>query len=190
VLWLGGLLTMVACIILGMGLPTTAAYIITAVLGVPALTDMGVSPLQAHMFIFYFAIISFITPPVAISAYAASGIAGTNAMKTGFASFKLGLAGFIVPFLFLYSPSIVLEGSVGAIILNSLTALLGVAALAGGLMGWFGIRLSLWLRLVFMAAAVALIVPNLLASALGVVPLVAAAAAGIARRERTPAAGG
>ena len=83
VLWLGGLLTMVACIILGMGLPTTAAYIITAILGVPALTDMGVSPLQAHMFIFYFAIISFITPPVAISAYAASGIAGTNAMNTG-----------------------------------------------------------------------------------------------------------
>jgi TRAP transporter 4TM/12TM fusion protein len=190
VLWLGGLLTMVACIILGMGLPTTAAYIITAVLGVPALTDMGVSPLQAHMFIFYFAIISFITPPVAISAYAASGIAGTNAMKTGFASFKLGLAGFIVPFLFLYSPSIVLEGSVGAIILNSLTALLGVAALAGGLMGWFGIRLSPWLRLVFMASAVALIVPNLLASAVGVVPLAAAAAVGVARRERTPAAGG
>ena len=74
-LWLAALLTMTACIILGMGLPTTAAYIITAVLGVPAL-PMGVSPLAAHMFIFYFAIISFITPPVAISAYAASGIAG------------------------------------------------------------------------------------------------------------------
>ena len=150
VLWLGGLLTMVACIILGMGLPTTAAYIITAILGVPALTDMGVSPLQAHMFIFYFAIISFITPPVAISAYAASGIAGTNAMNTGFQSFKLGLAGFIVPFLFLYSPSIVLEGSVMQIILNSLTALLGVNALAGGLVGWFFMPLKIWLRLVFL----------------------------------------
>lgn len=182
VLWLGGLLTMVACIILGMGLPTTAAYIITAILGVPALTDMGVSPLQAHMFIFYFAIISFITPPVAISAYAASGIAGTNAMSTGFQSFKLGLAGFIVPFLFLYSPSIVLEGSVTQIILNSATALLGVTALAGGLVGWFCMPLSWWLRLVFLAAAVALIVPSILMSLAGMVPMVAIAVFTIAKK--------
>ncbi|MCB2225835.1 MAG: TRAP transporter permease [Desulfarculaceae bacterium] len=187
VLWLGGLLTMVACIILGMGLPTTAAYIITAVLGVPALTDMGVSPLQAHMFIFYFAIISFITPPVAISAYAASGIAGTNAMKTGFVSFKLGLAGFIVPFLFLYSPSIVLEGDIGHIILNSITALLGVTALAGGLVGWFAIPLNWWQRLVLLASAVALIVPNPLVSAVGAVPLVAAAVLGWSRRKHAEA---
>jgi TRAP-type uncharacterized transport system fused permease subunit len=82
VLWLAALLTMIACIILGMGLPTTAAYIITAILGVPALQKLGVDPLAAHMFIFYFAIISFITPPVAISAYAASAISGANAMKT------------------------------------------------------------------------------------------------------------
>ncbi len=176
VLWLGGLLTMVACIILGMGLPTTAAYIITAVLGVPALTNMGVSPLQAHMFIFYFAIISFITPPVAISAYAASGIAGTNAMSTGFMSFRLGLAGFIVPFLFLYSPSIVLEGGVLRIILDSLTALLGVSAMAGGLVGWYGMPLAPWLRLVFLAAAVALIVPSPLAGLAGAAPLAAVAA--------------
>ncbi|BEQ14527.1 TRAP transporter permease [Desulfoferula mesophila] len=179
VLWLGGLLTMVACIILGMGLPTTAAYIITAILGVPALTDMGVSPLQAHMFIFYFAIISFITPPVAISAYAASGIAGTNAMNTGFQSFKLGLAGFIVPFLFLYSPSIVLEGSLWHIVLNSLTAMLGVGALAGGLVGWFFMPLKLWLRLIFLVSAIALIVPNLLASLVGIVPLVIVAMMGV-----------
>ncbi|MBU1155617.1 MAG: TRAP transporter permease [Proteobacteria bacterium] len=187
VLWLGGLLTMVACIILGMGLPTTAAYIITAILGVPALTDMGVSPLQAHMFIFYFAIISFITPPVAISAYAASGIAGTNAMNTGFQSFKLGLAGFIVPFLFLYSPSIVLEGSVMQIILNSTTALLGVTALAGGLVGWFARPLNLWLRLVFLAAAVALIVPNILMSLAGIVPMVAMVVYAISQKRGGPA---
>jgi TRAP-type uncharacterized transport system fused permease subunit len=166
-----------------MGLPTTAAYIITAVLGVPALTDMGVSPLQAHMFIFYFAIISFITPPVAISAYAASGIAETNAMKTGFQSFKLGLAGFIVPFLFLYSPSIVLEGSMVNIIINSLTALLGVTALAGGLVGWFFMPLPPWLRLVFLASAIALIVPNVLASVAGVAPLVIVPLLVMARRK-------
>ena len=142
---------MVACIVLGMGLPTTAAYIITAILGVPALTHMGVLPIAAHMFIFYFAIISFITPPVAISAYAAAGIAQTNAMKTGFQSLKLGLAGFIVPFLFLYSPSLLLQGGVWHIVLNSVTALLGIAALAGGLIGWFFMDLSIWLRGVFLA---------------------------------------
>ena len=173
VLWLGGLLTMIACIILGMGLPTTAAYIITAVLGVPALTDMGVQPIAAHMFIFYFAIISFITPPVAISAYAASGVAGTNAMKTGFQSFKLGLAGFIVPFLFLYSPSILLQGSVVTIIVDTITAILGVTALSGALIGWFFRDLSIWLRLVFLASAVALIVPNPWVGLLGVLPMAA-----------------
>ena len=187
VLWLGALLTMVACIILGMGLPTTAAYIITAVLGVPALTDMGVSPLQAHMFIFYFAIISFITPPVAISAYAASGIAETNAMKTGFVSFKLGLAGFIVPFLFLYSPSIVLEGGVGQIIMNSITALLGIIALAGGLVGWFAIPLVWWMRGVMLASAVALIVPDPWFSAAGMVPLAATLFTGLSRGRKAKA---
>ena len=172
VLWLAGLLTMIACIILGMGLPTTAAYIITAILGVPALVAMGVVPIAAHMFIFYFAIISFITPPVAISAYAASGIADTNAMKTGFLSFKLGLAGFIVPFLFLYSPSILLQGSLGHIIADSFTAILGVTALAGSLMGWLFMDLSPLLRLVLLASAIALIVPNVLVGAAGAVPLV------------------
>jgi TRAP transporter 4TM/12TM fusion protein len=171
VLWLGALLTMIACIILGMGLPTTAAYIITAVLGVPALTDMGVPLIAAHMFIFYFAIISFITPPVAISAYAASGIAGTNAMKTGFLSFKLGLAGFIVPFLFLYSPSLLLESSNWNIIIDSITAVLGITALAAALMGWFFGDLPLWLRPIFFAAAIALIVPIPWVGLLGGLPL-------------------
>jgi len=176
-LWLGGILTMIACIILGMGLPTTAAYIITAVLGAPALVDMGVSPLAAHMFIFYFAIISFITPPVAISAYAAGGIAKTNAMKTGFKSFQLGLAGFIVPFLFLYGPSILMQGDVKSIVITTLTAVGGVAALAGGLMGWFFIKLALWQRLVFFLASMALIVPNPWAGVAGALPLVLAVAA-------------
>ena len=171
VLWLGALLTMIACIILGMGLPTTAAYIITAVLGVPALTDMGVPLIAAHMFIFYFAIISFITPPVAISAYAASGIAGTNAMKTGFLSFKLGLAGFIVPFLFLYSPSLLLESSSWNIIIDSITAVLGITALAAALMGWFFMDLPLWLRPIFFAAAIALIVPIPWVGLIGGLPL-------------------
>ncbi len=174
ILWLGGLLTMIACIVLGMGLPTTAAYIITAILGVPALTDMGVSPLAAHMFIFYFAIISFITPPVAISAYAASGVANTNAMKTGFMSFKLGLAGFIVPFVFLYGEGILLQGNITEIILQSITAIIGITALAASLVGWFFVRLLYPYRIIFFLSAIALIVPDPVFSVAGVMPLLIA----------------
>jgi TRAP-type uncharacterized transport system fused permease subunit len=171
-LWLGGILTMIACIILGMGLPTTAAYIITAILGVPALVDMGVSPLAAHMFIFYFAIISFITPPVAISAYAASGVARTNAMKTGLMSFRLGLAGFIVPFVFLYETGILFQGSALKIALHSVTAILGVTALASCLIGWFFVPLVFWQRILFALSAVALIVPDPLYAVAGAIPLI------------------
>ncbi len=184
VLWLGGILTMVACIILGMGLPTTAAYIITAVLGVPALTDMGVPLISAHMFIFYFAIISFITPPVAISAYAASGIAETNAMKTGFQSFKLGLAGFIVPFVFLYSPSLLLEGPVRDILVTSGMAILGITALAAALIGWFLIDLPMWLRPMFFAAAIALIAPIPWAGLMGIIPLAAVFLAALKKKRK------
>ena len=107
-----------------------------------------------------------------ISAYAASGIAGTNAMRTGFVSFRLGLAGFIVPFLFLYGPAIVLEGPVWKIVVDSLTAILGIASLAGSLVGWLFIRLNPWLRLLLLASAVALIVPRPLAGIAGAAPLV------------------
>ena len=93
-------------------------------------------------------------------------------MKTGFVSFRLGIAGFIVPFLFLYSPSISLRGPVWKIVVDSLTAVLGIASLAGSLVGWLFIRLNPWLRLLLLASAVALIVPNVLVGAAGAVPLV------------------
>lgn len=172
-LWLAALLTMLACIILGMGLPTTAAYIITAILGVPALEKLGVDPLAAHMFIFYFAIISFITPPVAISAFAASAISGANAMKTGLMSFQLGLAGFMVPFLFIYSPSILLQGSWSQVLPHTISAVIGVAALAGGLRGWFLVDLAWWQRLFLLGAAGALIAPSLWVSGTGMLILAA-----------------
>ena len=171
-LWLCGILTMTACIILGMGLPTTAAYIITSVLCAPALIDMGVSPLSAHMFILYYAIISFITPPVAISAFAASGIANTSALNTGFMAFKLGLAGFIVPFLFLYSPSILLTGEISDILIGCISGILGIAALAGSLIGWCFIRLSRFSRCVFFVSAIALILPAITMNIAGAVALI------------------
>ncbi len=184
VLWIGAVLTMIACIILGMGLPTTAAYIITAVLGAPALTELGVPVIAAHMFIFYFAIISFITPPVGLSAFAASGIAGTNPMATSFAAFKLGIAGFIVPFVFIYSPAVLLQGGAWEILLSSGTALLGVSALAAAVVGWFCIPLPAWLRLVFLGSAIALVVPIPIYAIAGVTPMAAVALFGLSRRRR------
>ncbi|MDI3548580.1 MAG: hypothetical protein PWR10_2232 [Halanaerobiales bacterium] len=148
---------MIACIILGMGLPTTAAYIITATLGVPALVKLGVPLMAAHLFVFYFAIISFITPPVAISAYAASGLAGSNAMRTGFQAFKLGLAGFIVPYMFVFSPTLILIGTPLKIILSIITAIIGVFALAASMENWIFSKLNLWQRVLLLIASLTLI---------------------------------
>jgi TRAP transporter 4TM/12TM fusion protein len=175
ILWAGAALTMIACIILGMGLPTTAAYIITAVLGAPALISLGVEPIAAHMFIFYFAIISFITPPVGLSAYAAAGIAGTNPMETSVSAFRLGIAGFIVPFAFIYSPALLLAGDVTQIMVALLTALLGVASLAAASVGWLFAPLPLWARTVFLAGAILLIVTDGTLVLAGAVPLIIAA---------------
>jgi len=160
--------TMVACIVLGMGLPTTAAYIITAVLGVPALVKLGVPLLAAHMFILYFACLSFITPPVALAAYAASGIAEANAMSTGFAAWKLGIAGFIVPFMFVHNPPLLLQGSLAQVILAAVTSILGVAALAISVEGWLKRPVGPIGRLVLLASAILLIKPGFVTDLLGI----------------------
>jgi TRAP transporter 4TM/12TM fusion protein len=163
-------LTMIACLVLGMALPTTAAYIITAILVAPALTHLGVPTLAAHLFVFYFAIISFITPPVAISAYAASGISGEDPMKTGFMAFRLGIVGFIVPFMFVYGPSLILIGSPYLVIINFITALLGVFSLASSLEGWIFTPLSWWKKGVLFLCAIVLITPNIVYSIAGLIP--------------------
>lgn len=117
------ILIMLVSLVLGMGLPTTAAYILAAALGVPALTKLGFDPLGAHLFVFYFAIISNITPPVALAAYAASSVAGSQPNRTGFQAMRLGILAFVVPFAFSYDPGLILHG----------TILQNVAAIAGGI---------------------------------------------------------
>lgn len=154
------ILTMVACLILGMALPTTAAYIITAILVAPALEHLGVPVLAAHLFAFYFAIVSFITPPVALSAYAASGLSGADAMKTGFMAFRLGIAGFIVPFMFVYGTSLLLIGPTHLILINFITALFGLYSLASSFEGWMFTDLNLWKRALLFLCAIALIIPT------------------------------
>ncbi|MEK6711896.1 MAG: TRAP transporter fused permease subunit [Nitrospinota bacterium] len=150
-------LTMIAGIILGMGMPTTAAYVMQAALLVPALIKLGVLPIAAHMFVFYFAILSAITPPVALAVYAASGISGTPLWATGMAAVRLGATGFIVPFFFVYGPALLLIGSWGEVALAVGTSCLGVTFLAAGLHGFLLAPLRMWERLTLGAGSLLLI---------------------------------
>src|SRR5699024_680242 len=125
------LLTMLASIILGMGLPSIPTYILTATMAAPALTELGVLPIAAHFFVFYFGSLANVTPPVALAAFAAAGISGSNATKTGFVAMKLAAAGFIIPFVFVYSPILLLQdATAGGVVLVTVTSILGVIMLA------------------------------------------------------------
>lgn len=154
-------LTAMGSIVLGMGLPTTAAYVVLAALGAPALVDLGVPLLAAHLFIFYFGVISNVTPPVSLAAYAAAGVAGAPAMQTAVTAAVLALAGFIVPFMFIYGPPLLLVGSIGEIALAAATATVGVIALASATMGYARRPLATWERVLMGAAALTLIYPSL-----------------------------
>ena len=164
--------TMIAGIILGMGLPTTAAYIVQAALLIPALIKLGIPMIGAHLFVFYFAIISAITPPVAMAVYAAAGISGSNLWRTGLAAIKIGAAGFIVPFMFVYGPSLLLIGSLSDIVLTIVSASIGVVALSAGLAGWFFKEATYLERGMLIAGALLLIKPGLYTDAIGLALLI------------------
>lgn len=154
------LFAMALSIILGMGMPTTAAYAVAASVVAPGLINMGIEPLIAHMFVFYYAVISAITPPVALAAFAAAGITGTDPMRTSVRAFQIGLAAFIVPFMFFYSPELLLESdSAGNIILATITALIGVYLLASVVQAWFAGKNASWYsRAILLAAALLLMI--------------------------------
>lgn len=159
--------TMIAGIILGMGLPTTAAYIVMAALLVPALIKLGIPTIAAHMFAFYYAIISAITPPVALAVYAGAGLAGSNMWRTGFAAVRIGAPGFIIPFMFAYEPSLLFLGSPWSIFTSFITASIGVVILAAGMMGWF-LRETNWVERIFLiGAAILLIKPGFYTDLIG-----------------------
>jgi TRAP-type uncharacterized transport system fused permease subunit len=133
---------MIVATILGMGVPTTAAYVLGASVCVPPLMKLGVDPLIAHMFVFYYAILSAITPPVCSAVYVAAALAGSNWLKTGFLACQLALAGFIVPFAFYFAPALLLKGDVIHILQNSVTAYLGVFCLSAATIGFLRRSLS------------------------------------------------
>ncbi len=166
------ILTMVVSLIMGMGVPTTAAYLMLALLVVPALKQMNVLPLAAHLFIFYFGIISNVTPPVALAAYAAAGVARCNPTKTGFFAFKLSLSGFILPFIFVYNPVLLMQGSALEIIQSLITALLGIYSLSCALEKFaFKWEISQVERVALFVSAILLVVPGTLTDMVGFVVL-------------------
>ncbi len=150
-------LTMIASIILGCVLPTTAVYIILASLAAPALIQMGVTPLAAHLFVFYFGCISTITPPVALTSYAAAAIGDANPSKTGLKAFLFGIVAYIVPFMFVFSPALLLQGSTLTVIYGILTALFGIYLLSASVAGYLRTSMPLILRLVLFAGGIVLI---------------------------------
>ncbi|WP_096435785.1 TRAP transporter permease [Alteribacter populi] len=166
--------TMIACILLGMGLPTTANYVVTATMAAPALIEFGIPPIAAHFFVFYFGIVADITPPVCLAAYAGAGIARANPMKAGGNALKLAIAAFIIPYVFVYNPVLLLEDATFMNLAPVLiTALIGMAAISAAMMGYF-VRKPNWLeRALLLGAGVMLIYPdNLILSGSGLVLLI------------------
>ncbi len=155
------LLTMGVTILLGMGLPTIAAYAIPASVVVPALIELGVSEMSAHLFVLYFASLSAITPPVALASYAAAAIAGVNPFKLSMTGLKLGLAGFIIPYMIIYGPELTLNGSIPSIVLAVASACVGIFALSVGIIGYLKYHVSSVERVLYFIAALILIKPGL-----------------------------
>lgn len=162
------LFTMCASIILGMGLPTTAKYIVLATIAAPAIQTFGVPALAAHLFIMYFGILADLTPPVALAAYAAAGIARSDPNATGFMAVKLALAGFLIPYIFCYNPGLLMINATSAeIAFYVITAAVGIASLSFASVGYWMRNLYLWERLPLIGAAIALIFPGLYTDLIG-----------------------
>jgi TRAP transporter 4TM/12TM fusion protein len=156
-------------ILLGMGMPTTAAYAVAASVVAPGLVQLGIPALTAHFFVFYFAVLSAITPPVALASYAAAGISGANPMETSVTSFKIGIAAFIVPFMFFYNSALLMEGTWIEVIRAGFTATAGVFLLSAGVQGWFiGGRAAWFLRVGLIVAALFMIEGGVLTDLIGI----------------------
>ncbi|MCR5356709.1 MAG: TRAP transporter large permease subunit, partial [Lachnospiraceae bacterium] len=166
-------LTMLCCIILGMGVPTTATYCIMAATCAPILTRMGVPILAAHFFVFYFGIVADITPPVALAAYAGSAIAKSNPMRTAFAATKMAIAAFLIPYVFCFSPEMLLiDASVLNVVILYATSLIGVVGVAAALEGYFFTNMGVVDRLLLIAGGLMMISPGTVTDSVGLALIV------------------
>ena len=164
------LMTAIAALILGMGLPPVAVYIVVSTVVAPALTQMGFSLFASHLFVFYFGIIGTITPPVALTAYAAAGlIEGASAFKVGVRAFLYGIVAFIVPFVFMYDEAFLLSGTPGHVILAVVTAVLALDFISAMLIGYFTTRINWFGRIVCLLVGILLFLPNTYTSLVGIV---------------------
>ncbi|WP_157961691.1 TRAP transporter permease [Acuticoccus kandeliae] len=162
-------LTMGVSIILGMGLPTSAVYVVLATLVVPAMVKLGVDPMAAHLFVLYFGVMANVTPPVAIAAYAGAGLAGADPSRTGLIAFRLALAGFILPFLWVFNPALILQGPLVQIILATATAIIGILSLAAGVQGYLFQSAARWYeRILLVVGAVMLIKAGIVTDIIGI----------------------
>lgn len=171
----GGLLlptmffTMITAIVLGMGVPTTANYVITSTIAAPAIIQMGVPVLAAHMFVFYFGIIADVTPPVALAAFAGAGIAGGNALRTGVNAAKLAIAAFIIPYMFVLSPVILMiDATIPGLVMTTLTAIIGMIALSSALIGYLADNCRIYERIILAAGGLLLIDPGAVTDLTGI----------------------
>jgi len=167
-------LVMFTAIVLSLGLPSTALYIVVAVTAAPALVEAGLPPIAAHFFVFWFGVLSNVTPPVALASYTAGGIAGADPMKTGWTGLKLTIAGFIIPFMFAYNPVILMQTFDGSpvqidkVIIAAVTGLLGVFALAVAVLNYYRTPLNVLERVMFLAAAITMIKPGIVTDIVGI----------------------
>jgi TRAP transporter 4TM/12TM fusion protein len=165
------LMTGVVCILMGCGIPTTANYIIMVTIAAPALVMLGVEPIVAHFFVFYYGLLADITPPVALAAYAAAGMAGSDPFKTGNTAFRLGLGKALVPFVFVFSPSLLLvtkDFNWPDFFLGFLGCILGITCLGAALSRYLLVRTRAWENALLVLAALLLVAPELYSSLLGV----------------------
>jgi len=182
-LWLALIYTTFAAFILGLSLPTTAVYLTLAIIVAPGLVQMGVPKMAAHMFIFYMGVTSDLTPPTCLSPFAAAAIAGSPPMATAWQAMRLGAVLFIVPFMFVYSPALIMMGSWSEILLAAASAGLGVFCLAAGLQGWLRRRATIADRALLIGAGFLLVIPRPLANLVGVMLLLATVGLQSARRQ-------
>jgi len=178
---------MLASMILGLGLTTSAAYILTIIMGGPVLINLGIDPLAAHLFVFYYACLSVVTPPEAMAAYAASAIAESKPLSTGWEATRLAAIAYLAPFFFVYSPELILKGHWANVLMAAFTACVGCIALGSGLMGYLAARLGWVSRLLLFAAGLGLIKPGLYSDIFGIVVLAGVYLYQKQGKRRTPA---
>lgn len=193
-LWIILLLVMFTCIVLSMGLPSTALYIVVAVTAAPALINAGVHPIAAHFFVFWFGALSNVTPPVALASYTAAGIAGADAMKTSWTALRLTLPGFIIPFMIAYNPIMIMQSPDGndiaviEVILVLISGILGIFSLAVAISNFFSTRLYLIERIGFFGSSLLLIKPGLVTDILGISVMALLVVINIGRARKTSTA--